>query len=489
MNRLAPRTVALALIPAVLLLCAFSCAVPLAPGYQILQESQEVRFVSGATPALHILSRYKLQNIGNGDLSFVDVTLPEEKAFGRQNVRVQLNGSDVAPSDLPAEYRQDQPDTIRVSLSSPWQRKKTLQLSVEYDLASPQDPGPRITLGESEFHLGSRGWFPVLLAPKHVLSPAPKRPKSTPYTVSVPSNFRVLARGTPKGRKQEGGETVYRFVLSQDDLPPYVVAGAYVESPSGANADSAEFWTSTAPTGDSAQAARQIAQAWNILEKDFGKPDRNVSVPHVVESPELRGHTTANESGPVTSSFPGGVIANPAALVMGVDSAEFLRMATHSLAHNWFGDEVYPAPDAAVGMGEGLPEYATIVVEEALNGETARRARIARYLAQYDEARKSATEKALGITMLSDTPPVQRIALAKAPLFFAALEDACGAEAMRGGLREMVTLLRGQEASYDSLRSALEEASGKDLAETFRVWLNQDGIPADFRSRYESGGN
>jgi hypothetical protein len=48
----------------------------------------------------------------------------------------------------------------------------------------------------------------------------------------------------------------------------------------------------------------------------------------------------------------------------------------------------------------------------------------------------------------------------------------------------MVTLLRGQETSYDALRSALEHSSGKNLAEPFRVWLNDKGIPADFRSRY-----
>ena len=137
------------------------------------------------------------------------------------------------------------------------------------------------------------------------------------------------------------------------------------------------------------------------------------------------------------------------------------------------------------GLGEGLPEYATIVIDEARNGTAARRERVQRYLKEYDEARKSADEKALGITMLTDSPGQRRIALAKAALFFVALEDACGAEAMRSGLKQMVELLRDQEASYDTLRSALEEASGKNLAELFRVWLNQKDIPQDFRERYQ----
>jgi len=88
------------------------------------------------------------------------------------------------------------------------------------------------------------------------------------------------------------------------------------------------------------------------------------------------------------------------------------------------------------------------------------------------------------VTMLTDSLEQRNIALAKAPLFFVALEDACGEEPMRSGLRQMVTLLRGQETSYDALRSALEQSSGKNLARLFRVWLNDKGIPADFRARY-----
>jgi aminopeptidase N len=49
----------------------------------------------------------------------------------------------------------------------------------------------------------------------------------------------------------------------------------------------------------------------------------------------------------------------------------------------------------------------------------------------------------------------------------------------------MVTLLRGQQASYDSLRSALEASTGKNLAELFRIWLNEKGMPAEFRDRYQ----
>ena len=444
-----------------------------------------MHFAPDGSPKLHITGRFKLENTGSADLSFLDVTLPEENDFGRRNVHVELNGHGIAPESIPAEYQQDNPNAVRISFAPPWQRKRSVELAIDYDLVSPQDAGSRITLGESEFHLGSRGWFPVLQPPKHLLSPFPKRPKVTPYTVRVPSNFLVLGRGTPKGQKREGGETEYRFALLADDLPPYVIAGNYVESPAQGAPDSAIFWTLKPLPSSPAEAGKQIDRAWDILEKDFGPLDRNIKAPHVVESPELRGHTPADGPGPAAAAFSGGVIVNSEALALGTDSDQFLEMVTHSLAHDWFGDEIYPAPDAALGLGEGLPEYATIVIDEARNGASGRRERIERYLKQYDEARKGADEKALGITMLTDPPAQRRIALAKAALFFAALEDACGEEAMRSGLRQMVQLLRGQEASYDSLRSALETASGKNLAGLFRIWLNQKGIPQDFRERYQ----
>ncbi|MGD1212291.1 MAG: M1 family aminopeptidase [Candidatus Acidiferrales bacterium] len=485
MNRTPPRSLALVLLPVLLFLCAFSCAVPLAPGYRVLKESREVRFVAGQPPELHIRGRFKLENTGNSDLAFVDANFPDEKAFGRKDLRVEVDGREIVPANLPAEYRHEQPNnTLRIPLDPPWARKRTLELVIEYNLASPQDPGSRITLGENDFHLGSRGWFAVLQPPKHLLSPFPRRPSVTPYLVRVPSDFLVLARGTPRGRKKDGGEMEYRFALRQDDLPPYVVAGRYVVSPSDRNSKSAAFWTLQPLKDDPGPAAEEIAKAWNILETDFGPLDGNIAAPHVVESPELREHFPG-DTGPAAAAFPGGVLVNPAALALGINSDRFREITAHTLAHNWFGDEMYPSPDAALGMGEGLPEYATIVIDEALNGASARRDRIMKYLREYDEARKSAEEKPLGVTILNDAAEQRRIALAKAPLFFVALEDACGEAPMRSGLRQTLTLLRGQEASYDSLLSALEQSSGKNLGELFRIWLNGKGIPADFRDRYQ----
>lgn len=464
-------------------LCASSCATPLSPGYRILQESRQVRFVPGQPPELQIRVQYKIKNSGNSDLTSVDVVFPGEQSFGRKNLRVEVDGRETTPAKLPAEYQQEQPNALRITLDPPWARQQTREISIEYAFMSPENSGAGITLDEHGFHLGSRGWLPQFQPPKHLLAPYPNRPDLSVYTVRVPADFLVLARGTSKGKKKDDGEIEYRFQLDKGDLPPYVVAGRYVAAPQDRRSGSAAFWTIQPLKDDPGPAAEQITAAWATLEKTFGPLDKNITAPHIVESAGLRGHSSSDD-GPLAAAFPGGAVVNSAAVALGAGNEQFLDIVTHALAHNWFGDEMYPAPDAALGMGEGLPEYATVVIDEARNGPAARRGRILQYLRRYDEARNNANETPLGITMLTDPIAQRRIALAKAPLFFIAIEDVCGETPMRSGLAHLVAVSRGQEASYDSLRSALEQSTNRNLAKLFRVWLNEKGIPQDFRDRY-----
>jgi hypothetical protein len=305
----------------------------------------------------------------------------------------------------------------------------------------------------------------------------------------VPSDFLVLADGKPYGRKRSGAEAEFSFELRTGDLTPFIVAGRYVASASEAKAKTAMFWTRQPLKEDPQGAIERTTSAWNVLERDFGPLDKNIHAPHIVESTELREHVSG-EPGPSAAAFPGGAIVNSQLLSLGLSSDRFLEPVTHALAHSWFGNQVFFSRYSALGLGEGLPEYATLVVDESQKGEVGRQHRILEYLREYDDARKGGAEESpLGVTTLSDAPEQRRIALAKAALFFAALEDTCGEGPMRDGLKRMVKLLRGQEVTYGTLRSALEQSSGKNLADPFRVWLNEKGIPAGFRSRYQGEAN
>ena len=485
MNRSAPRSLAAALVFAIALIES-SCAVPLAPGYRILKQSADIRFVPGSPPELQVAANYKLVNTGNSDLTFVDVKFPDKAAFGRTNLRVELDGKPVALTSLPSEYEQTDPNAFRMSFDQTWTRKQTHELAINYTFREPRNSGSRITLGEADFHLGFRNWLPELEPPKHLLAPEPKRPDHTIYTIRVPAGFAVLTRGTAKGQKKDGGEVEYRFELRKKDAPPFVVAGRYTSWPLKPSSHAPIFWTLQPLRGDPGPAAEQIIAAWKILEKDFGPLGKNPKVPHIVEVSGLRGHFGGEQSdGAAAVAFPGGALVNPAALALGRGNEQFLEIVTHALAHNWFGDAMSPSGEAALGIGEGLPEYATVVIDAERRGPAARRQRASEYLRRYDEALQHAEETPLGITTLSSPAPQRRIALAKAPLFYVALEDACGAERVRAGLASMVALLRGKEVDYNDLRAELEQSTGKQLGELFRVWLNRKGIPEDVRNRYQ----
>lgn len=457
------------------------CAAALAPGYKVVDETRRVEFVPGSPPSLHISERYRLKNTGTTTLPFLDITLPEEAAFEAHDVRVRWNGQATDLEKLPEEYRQDSPHTRRLKFEPPWAIQQTGALDIEYAFGSRSDVGTRVTIGDQTFHLSSLGWAALPQPPRHLLSPYPARPPKMIYSVGVPTDFLVLGRGKLKHRKIENKEAEYQFQLSKDDLAPFVVAGRYVETRTG----SVVFWTLHPLAQTAGASPRRIADAWATLEKDFGRVDTEVHIPHIVEAPTLDSQITRGPDAAV-ASFPGGVLVGEQTLALGIASDAFVERVSHALAHNWFSDEMYPSPEAAIGIGEGLAEYATVVIDEAEGGATAKRKRVEYFVGRYKDARKSAKETPLGVTRLTDPPGERGIAIAKAPLMYVALEDTCGEQPVRNALKNLVTILSGQQVGFNDVRSAMEQTCGRDLGEFFRTWLYGKGLPSSFAARYKS---
>ena len=470
---------------AVFLFFAISCAVPLAPQYQIAKQTFEIRFVSGASPEIKIHNVYTLQNTGTADLDFIDVVFPAVKFYGRTNLSVLSGGHALTPVDLPLEYQQDSPGALRLQFESRWPQREKRDLIVDYSFSRPSAGGQGFALGPQTFHLGTRGWLPIFLPPNHILAATPGRPDKLSYIVRVPSDFTVLARGSVASRKQDGGDAIYRFDLDKRDLGPYVVAGRYASSNQNEKSSGAVFWTLKGlPPNPSSQPDR-FAVAWAALQKNFGETDKRGTVPYIVEAPSLEPDSSLPGDA-AFAAFPGGVLINSAALGLGANNEIFTERVERGLARTWFDDALQPAPFAAIAIGDGLPTYATIVIDEAAGGAAARRKRIVELLNSYDDARGKlkTAEKSVVATLPTDSTEQRHIAEAKAPLLFAALEDSAGAAPVRAGLAQAIQLLRGKEVSVNDVRAAVEYTTGKNLAEPFRVWLYNPGIPSDFRARY-----
>jgi hypothetical protein len=452
-----------------------------APDYRIDKAAVKIEFIPGPSPELHLSAGYTLENYGTRVLPFIDVLLPNETRYGIRNLLVKVDGQRVSSVQVSGGSPGARTSKIRIPFDPGWNPRERRGLVIEYNFSAQEGSEKSGALAAASFYLISRGWLPALQPPSHVLSSTPTTPEGTIYSVEVPADFLVLASGKPGARKKDRGTVKYQFELRKDDVAPYVIAGRYVETPSSRQKNSVSFWTFGPLKGDPAGVEKQITSVSDILQKNFGPLDKDSSAVHVVE---LAGASSDVTSEPQAVPFPAGVLVSSRAVGLGVDSPNFLKLVESGLARSWFAS--ISAPESPIGISEGLPEYAEAVVEEALNGQASRRDLVSRFFQEYESALKEAVEKPLISTTKQDPVEQRRIALAKAPLFFIALEDACGEESVRRGLAQVLTVLRGQKVGYPDLRAALENVTNKDLAPMFRVWIYKPGIPDEFREKYES---
>jgi hypothetical protein len=452
-----------------------------APDYRIDKAAVKIEFIPGQSPELHLSAGYTLENHGTSVLPFIDVLLPNETRYGIRNLLVKVDGQNVSSAQVSGGSPGARTSKIRVPFDPGWNPRERRDLVIAYNFSAHQGSEKSEVLAAASFYLISPGWLPALQPPSQVLSSTPAIPEGTTYSVEVPEDFLVLASGKPRARKKDRGTVRYQFELRKDEVAPYIIAGRYVETASSRQKNSVRFWTFGPLKGDPAEVEKQLTSVSDILQKNFGPLDKDRSAVHVVE---LAGASSDVTSEPQAVPFPAGVLVSPRAMGLGIDSSNFLKLVESGLARSWFAS--ISAPESPIGISEGLPEYAEAVVDEALNGQASRRDLVSRFFQEYESALKEAVEKPLISTTKQDPVEQRRIALAKAPLFFIALEDACGEESVRRGLTQVLTLLHAQRVGYPDIRAALENVTNKDLAPMFRVWIYKPGIPDEFREKYES---
>jgi hypothetical protein len=464
------------------------CSVPLAPGYRVEKQSLDVHYLAGSPPRVAIRASFQLRNAGSTDLPSLVVILPSRKTFATQDLHIQIGSRAVTPTPLESPAAAEtRGDDVQIPFDPPWPRNTTITLVFEYNLAPPPPGHGSIAVNENSFHLNQGGWMPQLETPKRIFAHDIDRPDPEPVNFRVPADFSILSGGSSKGSKKRGAEVEYRFRLGKSDLDPYAIAGRYLRQTIKASGTSVNFWTmDPLPESKASASGTELAEAMGVYAKNFGPlPNWPASI-WVVETPaRLRSYAgTENES--AARAFPGGVLLNRQAFAAGVDSFPFLNLTEHALAHSWLGEEILLRPEAELGIGEGFAQYAPIVLDESRGGAAARRRVVVYLIHEYDDARARAVEKPLRALAAGDPWEQRRFAFTKGPLFFIALEDKYGEIGVRKGIAYLIQTLRGQIAGYDTLRSALELQTGQDLGAFFRTWLDEKGIPEEFRKPYES---
>jgi hypothetical protein len=459
---------------------AVGCVHPLGPGFHFDDRQAEIRVSGGAPGTLHFLVNDELQNAGDRPLHSLEVRLPDGPARGVQSLRVRIEGAQVSPArSSPADARR-----VRVPFDPEWKQNDARKIVTEWDLSPGASPRGTIGASADGFFVADETALPLWQTPPGVFTRGGENPDKMILKVYVPPDFRVLAPGKLLKPGRDGNQSVRRFAVDpKHDFLPYVVAGRYQEKIMESRQGSVRFWTLHPLDESAAQtAADRLSASVKILAEYFSADAEKPTV-RIAESPvELPAEFSApGDLG--GGSFPQGALLDSRAFQQGLAGESALQLAEYELARTWFGWRVRPRPEAQILMGRGMGVFGLVIAAEG-RGPEQRRAMILSLIDRYDQARAIAPDKRLM------EPPVgysraERISTGyRGALFIVALEDLCGRDSLREALRDVVHDRAGSDTGYEELRAAAESASGKDLAEMFRAWLIQPGIPDDFRARY-----
>jgi hypothetical protein len=475
-------------LPAALCASAFlaaSCVQPLGPGFRFSDRQTEIRAVAGAPlgAELHVRVVDHFENVGDRPLPSMEARFPAGPTFGPRNLRVTINGREVSPQ--PASGSDSR--LMRTPFDPAWEQLQQREVITELDLM-PESPG-RGTVASSAtaFYIADETALPLWQPPSGAFVRGGPVPQMETLTVIGPRDFRVLAPGKPLKPAADGNLIAHRFrIQPQMDFLPYVVAGRYQEQMVQTPQGKVSFWTFQSLGVQQAQtAAGRLAASMKAFEDFFGPAAKSKTVIRIVEAPGDLPAEFGEPGDAGGASFPEGVLFDHRAFAQGVANESVLELAEYELARTWFGWRVRPSPEAQILMGRGAGLFGLVVAAEA-RGQDQRRRMVAFLLDRFDESKRTAADRQLL------EPPVgysraERISTGyRAGLFFVALEDLCGRDNLRAAFRNMLQARANDDVAHEDLKAAAEAASGRELAEMFRAWLNHPGIPDDFRARYSN---
>lgn len=460
-----------------LALVVASCAVPLGPRFYRHRELVEVRYVPAPDARVEVHSTMEIENSGNRPLEFVDVALPGKQSFARSDAEIDFGGYVIEIEELPHKSTGNAPaqNLLRLRLASPWplQAKSTLRIS--YTLRASLDSATGAGVGTESFFL-DENWFPMLLAPEGLFAKGEARQKKCELRVSVPHGYKVHASGKLRGSKSRGAEREFRFQVEEDDFLPFVVGGDYLEHRFQGKDQTFLFWTREAiPQHALEHTGRRLVVTSQFFQFMFGQLSPRHTPMVVVEMDS----STLD----ATWVLPGSI------LLSGSKLRESLRrppgFLERKLAFAWTERIAQPANAPAASLSDALATLAAVSAREARGDPMDWHRYVSDLMTDFDKSRVTFKEKTIPSLRFEDAEEIKTQADKKTSLMLLALRQEVSPATLHRAIRHMLQSLRGSTYGWVDFRAAVEAESGRDLGEFFRKWLNETGIPEEFRKRYE----
>jgi len=168
--------------------------------------------------------------------------------------------------------------------------------------------------------------------------------------------------------------------------------------------------------------------------------------------------------------YPGVFVVTDSIWNPGEDFFEFV--IAHEAAHQWWYSLVGNDQALDPWMDEALAQYSVAVYIRDREGEAAYRAALESFRVQYDRFTETGEDNVIGEPVTAYPANAYfSLVYQKGPLFFAALEDAFGTDAVNRMLREYFAAHRYDIAEPNDMLTAFEAALGQDLDEWFAEWV------------------
>ena len=463
------------------------CGLTLGPTYAIKAQHIEVTYQAAQPELLAIRASYRLKNEGTRPIDALELELPSAQIFATANVQITWSGRGLH-ADAAAE-----PDHFRLAFGSGFDREKTADLTVSYELKVPADRAALAPGAAPAIFLPSYGWYPVLQAPPGILGTGRSAAETMGFGAPLSADYGSTQVDTNARAIGMAERQRTRFSEKKEIYSPFAIAGPYTEAARQHASGKVIFWTANPfPSSQAQKLAERIAADEKFLDDEFASAKRSGPV-RIIECPPAESPLPPRPWIAFTGCLPvpGSAVVDAGFLERGSapgdnsTEQEILHSIDMQLAASRFyflaraNPSGSPYPMAAAG------DYAVWTLDishDLQNRDNSIRALLTQFTGSVP-----AHERALAAVSRDDAIAIRESAHLKSELFFIALEDRCGAPHLRAALSMLMRVTSGGTWGVPELRSAMETECGANLADIFRAWIDQPGIPADFQSRYAGG--
>jgi len=370
------------------------------------------------------------------------------------------------------------PDTVRIELGEEVAKGEELELEVRFAGTPPdgltfgRTRGGEPCVYTDHYSIRARGWLPC--------EDHPGDRALFSLALEVPKGLQAVGTGGLEPVEElPDGRTLWKARCASA-LPTYLLAfavGRWERIPESGDARLLPHFVYPQDREAAAGVLRHHASWMKSLEQRIGPYPYGsyciVQVPTRWGGMENAGNTWVMESLFDTAagrSVPGGALGTLA----------------HELAHQWFGDGVGYADWREVWLSEGFASYFGPLLEAEAGGpalaESMRRAR-ERWLAAPEGRELAVRWRGFAHPDLA----LNANSYPKGAWVLHMLRKELGDEAFFSGLASYYRQNVGTAVTTDTLRAALEAASGRALGAFFAQWLDRPGCP-ELEARWDERG-